>query len=112
MKILTKARPYVGTIGFVISCEIDMSQFLEGATLADADAFLLEVYLPDGTETVWTPILGDYPLGEHLGRFYYKTGAGELDLAGRYRLHGHLEFPMGFRGRVGSDSFEVLARWR
>lgn len=75
---MTENKVHMFDVGTVI--EIDMNESL--ADVADAE---LHVQKPDGSEVVWTAVVGAETLS-------YETASGDLDMAGRWIIQPYLRF--------------------
>ena len=98
----TGNKIYVGDVGLAII--VDLSEDIEGAT----DCHLL-IRKPGGTEVEWPAEV--YAVNGNTQYLRYYTVAGDLNLAGRYKVQPEITLS-GWTGKGETDEFRVYRAYR
>lgn len=95
------AKVYVGDVGTEIHVDV-------GVPLSDVIETKLLVKKPDGREEEWDASVEDAAGG----RLLHVVSAGELDVAGDYKIQAYVRFADGGEFRGETAILTVFAKWR
>jgi hypothetical protein len=94
---------HVGDIGTAITITFYEKDGVTPVDLTDVDTIEFKVERRDGSGMIWEPDIIDIPGG--VAR--YVTLAGDLDIAGKWQIQGHIVFTDTTEWHTEKVTFEV-----